>query len=383
MIAVELPAATTLPARIASSDVAINSAPQGWRRSQLIVPLLGGIFAVLAIAGLHYASKLLVPIAVSVLLTLLLGPLVRWLGKYGVAEPAGAGFLVFGTMMLLVITIAVLAAPAAQWLRRTPETLWIVQLKLKSFGPLTVLQQTAASLSQVTAGAADSVTTRVQVAGSPSPLRRMGLTTATALGAALTVAVLTYFLLASASMFRRKFAYLFPSGIHRTRMKRALYEIEEQMSRYLLINTSISLAVGLATAAFLALIDMPNPLLWGAVAVVLNFIPYLGALVTVALIGVAGLASFDTLGHALLGCGGFLAINLLEGNVLTPLVLCRKMPLNAVAVFLSLLFWGWVWGLPGVIMAVPITVMIQVICSHSERFRGVAILLGNWGSRTA
>jgi len=82
-----------------------------------------------------------------------------------------------------------------------------------------------------------------------------------------------------------------------------------------------------------------------------------------------------------LACGGFIAINLLESNLLTPMVLGRKMPLNTVAVFVSLLFWGWVWGVIGVIMAVPITVMIQVVSSHSERFRSVSILLGNWGQR--
>jgi predicted PurR-regulated permease PerM len=83
----------------------------------------------------------------------------------------------------------------------------------------------------------------------------------------------------------------------------------------------------------------------------------------------------------LLACGGFLLIDLLKGNLVTPWVLGRRVPLNTVAVFLSLLFWGWIWGIPGVIMAVPLTVMIQVICSHSERFRGVAIVLGNWGSQ--
>lgn len=112
----------------------------------------------------------------------------------------------------------------------------------------------------------------------------------------------------------------------------------------------------------------------------LNFIPYLGAFVSVVLIGIITLTTFDGTQHVVLACGGFLLIDLLKGNLVGPLVLGRRMPLNTVAVFVSLLFWGWVWGIPGVIMAVPLTVMIQVICSHSERFRGVSILLGNWGA---
>lgn len=227
---------------------------------------------------------------------------------------------------------------------------------------------------------ADTAAPRFQVASS-SPLQQVGWTTANAVTGILTVVFLTYFLLASGSMFRRKIAHLFPGGSQRMHIKRALFEIEDQMSRYLLINTSISIAVGAATWAFLAALGMPNALLWGAVAAVLNYIPYLGALMTVALIGIVALASFDGTGTMVLACGGFIAINLLESNLLTPMVLGRKMPLNTVAVFVSLLFWGWVWGVIGVIMAVPITVMIQVVSSHSERFRSVSILLGNWGQR--
>ena len=213
-----------------------------------------------------------------------------------------------------------------------------------------------------------------------SPLRQFGWTTAHMISGIFTVVFLTYFLLASGSMFRRKIAYLFPSGTQRTRIKRALFEIEEQMSRYLLINTLISGCVATATWAFLAAIGMPNPFLWGVVAGVLNNVPYIGSLITLILIGFVALASFDGSGVLLLACGGFILIHVITCNLLAPMVLGRKMPLNTVAVLISLLFWGWVWGIVGVIMAVPITVMIQVVCTHSERFRGVSILLGNWGA---
>lgn len=380
MIAVELPAATTLTATHTPGTALERLRPVGG--SRLLMPVLVGIFAILAIAGLHYANSLLVPIAVSVFLTLLLGPLVRWTGKVGVAEPVGAGIILFGVMLIVGVTILALAVPAAEWLRRAPDTLRQAQVKLQNVAPLKTIQETAASVAQVTAGAtSDTAATPVKVA-TASPLQRMSWTTANMVGGVLTVVVLTYFLLASASMFRRKIAYLFPSGQQRTRIKRALFEVEEQMSRYLLITTSISLTVGTATWAFLAIIGMPNPLLWGAMAALLNFIPYLGALVTIVLIGIVALASFPGMEQVLLACGGFLAINLMESNFLTPVVLGRKMPLNTVAIFLSLLFWGWVWGLAGIIMAVPITVMIQVISAHSERFRGLAILLGNWGSQS-
>jgi len=348
--------------------------------SRLLVPLLGGIFAVLVIAGLRFARSLLVPIAVALLLTLLLGPLVRGMRKYRVLEPVGAALIVFGTMIVLGIVTAVLADPAAQWLRRAPETMRQVEWKLRNLEPVTAIQATATTLGQATsASSGDSTTQRVQLV-TPSPLHQLGWTTANVVTGILTIVFLTYFLLASGTMFRRKIAHLFPSGAHRTRIKRALYEIEDQMSRYLLINTLISLGVGIATWGLLAAIGMPNPVLWGAVAGVLSYIPYLGALVTVVLIGIVALASFDGNQHVLLACGGFLVIDLLKGYFLTPLILGRGMPLNTVAILVSLLFWGWVWGIAGVIMAVPLTVMLQVIASNSERFRAVGILLGNWGA---
>lgn len=353
--------------------------------SRLLIPLLGGIFGVLAIAGLRFASHLFVPLAVAGLLTLLLGPLVRGMRRYGVAEAVGAGIIVFGTIILFGITLTVLARPAALWLRRAPATLRVVEEKLRDIEPVTAIQATAASVAHVAGGGGSTggdTAPRIQVAA-PSALKRVGWTTANALTTILSISFLTYFLLASGSMWRRKIAYLFPGGTQRSRIKHALFEIEQQMSRYLLINTMISAAFGVATWGLLAAIGMPNPVLWGAVAGILNYIPYLGALVTVALIGVVALASFDGSGYVVLACGGFLLLDLLKGNLLSPLVLGRKMPLNTVAVFVCLLFWGWVWGIAGVIMAVPLTVMIQVICSHSDRFRGVSILLGQWGSGLA
>lgn len=349
--------------------------------SRFLIPLLGGIFTVLCIAGLRLAASLLVPIAIAMMMTLLLGPLVRGMRKYRVVEPVGAAIIVFGTAILFLIGAVVLAAPAAEWLRRAPVALRDVEGKLRNLEPVSAIQETASSLSHAARGTTnDSTTARVEIV-SPSPLQQIGWKTANVIGEILTVTFLTYFLLAGGTMFRRKIAYLFPSGAHRTRIKRALFEIEDQMSRYLLINTLISVGFGVATWGLLAAIGIPNPILWGFVAGVLNYIPYLGALVTVILIGVVSLASFDGTEHVVLACGGFLLLDLLKGNLLSPMVLGRKMPLNTAAVFVSLLFWGWVWGIPGVIMAVPLTVMIQVISSHSERFRGLGILLGQWGSQ--
>jgi predicted PurR-regulated permease PerM len=343
--------------------------------------LLAAILVVLGIAGLQFASSLLLPIVVAVLLTLLLNPLVRWMCRYGVAEPVAAGLIVFGTAILITSAVVVLSVPATEWLRRAPATMHQVEGKLHSIEPVRAIQVAAMSLAHL-AGAAgsDSSAATIQVVP-PGPLQGVGWTTAHVVGGILTVIFLTFFLLASGSMFRRKLAYLVPGGAQRTRMKRALYEVEHQMSRYLLINTVISIGFGLATWGLLEVIGVPNAVLWGALAGVSNFVPYLGAAATVILIGIVTLATFDGTQQTVLACGGFLLLDLIKGHFVSPVVLGRRLPLNTVAVLLSLLFWGWVWGIMGVIIAVPLTVMIQIICSHSARFRGLSVVLGNWGAR--
>lgn len=348
--------------------------------SRLLIPLLAAILAVLGIAGLQFASSLLVPIVVAVLLTLLLGPLVRWMCRFGVVEPVAAGIIVFGTVILIVSALVVLSGPATEWLRRAPATMHQVEEKLRAIEPLSAIQATAMSLSHLTGAGSDSSAATIQVVP-PGPLSEMGWTTAHVVGGLLTVVFLTFFLLSSGSMFRRKVAYLVPGGIQRTRMKRALYEIEQQMSHYLLLNTIVSIGFGLATWGLLAAIGVPNALLWGALAGFSNYIPYLGAAATVVMIGIVTLATFDGTQATILACGGFLVLDLIKGHFVCPLLLGRRLPLNTVAILLSLLFWGWVWGIMGVIIAVPLTVMIQIICSHSERFRGVGIVLGNWGAQ--
>ena len=349
--------------------------------SRLLIPLLAAILAVLAIAGLQFASSLLVPIVVAVLLTLLLGPLVRWMCRFGVVEPVAAGIIVFGTVILIVSALGVLSGPAIEWLRRAPAAMHQVEDKLRTIEPLSAIQATAMSLSHLTGSAgSDSAAATIQVVP-PGPLSEVGWTTAHVVGGLLTVVFLTFFLLSSGSMFRRKVAYLVPGGIQRTRMKRALYEIEQQMSHYLLLNTLVSMGFGLATWGLLALIGVPNAILWGTLAGFSNFIPYLGAAATVVMIGIVTLATFDGTKATILACGGFLLLDLIKGHFVCPLVLGRRLPLNTVAILLSLLFWGWVWGIMGVIIAVPLTVMIQIICSHTERFRGVGIVLGNWGAQ--
>ena len=335
------------------------------------------ILLLLLVGALQVAASLLLPIAISLLLMFLLSPPVRWLRARGIPEGLAAAMVVFGAVGVFGASATLQADPAAEWLRDAPATVRKVEIRLRKLTrPLKGLQKTAEQLQQATTAPAGGQAPTVQVQ-STGILAQIGSTTANAVASTLTVVFLTYFLLASGRLLRVKVTRMVGDSERRERLAEALGEIEGHMSRYLVLNTIISLFVGGATWGLLAVVGMPNPMLWGAVAFVLNYVPYIGALVTLALIVLSALVVFDDSQRVLIAGGGVFLINLLEGNLITPLVMGHKMPLNVVAIFVSLLFWGWVWGIPGAIIAVPLTVMIQVICAHVGRWRRVAILLDN------
>lgn len=332
---------------------------------------LVGVFLLAAVAALKIGSTFVLPIVVSVLFTFLLGPPVRWLNRRGVPDAIGAAVLVFGTLSVICVSMYFLAEPASEWIERAPKTMEQVERKLKRvFRPLASIQETATRVDEATSPG----TKGVELA-KPGVLMRLSGTTASFLGAALTVIFLTYFLLAAGTLFRQKLAEVLPGRAERAHVIEALAEIEVQMSRYLFLTTVINVVVGLLTWGTLALLGMPNAALWGAVAGVLNYIPYVGAIATLILIGVAGLVSFDQPNQALLAAGGFFVINMVESNLVTPMLLGRRLPLNAVAIFIGLLFWGWIWGITGAVLAVPLTVMVKIICDHVKALEPVALFL--------
>lgn len=334
--------------------------------------LLIGIFLILLTAALRFGAGLLLPIAIAVLFTLLLDPAVRAFHRLGLSTGVGAALVVFGTLGVVGTGVALLAAPAADWVETAPRA--VVQVRAKVRRLLRPFAETAKQVDQAAESATPGGPPTVQIK-TPGLIQRLSGNTTSFLATAVTVVFLTYFLLAMLPVFRKKLAHLIGTRTGARNMEEVLKEIEVQMSRYMLLNTLTSAGVGLATWALVAVVGLHNALLWGVVAFFLNFVPYLGALATVVLIGAAALVSFDDPGRVIVVVGGCVAINLLEGNLITPHLLGRHLPLNPVAIFVSLLYWGWVWGPAGTLLAVPITVMLQVIFARVESLRPIAVLL--------
>lgn len=334
-----------------------------------------GIFVILAIAALKIGSALALPIVVAILLSLLLSSPVAWLKRKRIPEPVGAGIVVFGSFLLFLGSLWFLADPAAQWIAQAPKNLAKAELKLRSISkPLHAIQETAAKVDDATDVAGSGDAQVVQLA-EPGMMQRLSGGSASFAANAVGVIFLSYFILAAAPRFRRKLVLVLPGRAERGQVEEVVREIEAHMSHYLWLSTVINLIVGLLTWALLALLGYPNAMLWGAIAGILNYIPYVGAVITIVVIAFAGMVSFPGLDQALAGAGGFFVINMLESNLITPMLLGKKLPLNAAALFLGLMFFGWMWGITGAVLAVPLTVMVQVVCARIPAVQPFAVFL--------
>ncbi len=335
-----------------------------------------GSFLILLMAAMRLASAFFLPVIASMLLALLLAPPVRWLARRRVPGGLAAALVVLSVVVVLVAAITMLARPAAVWIARAPETVTQAQARIRKLtAPLVTLQRTAARVQAATSTPGEPVKTKVEVAP-PGLLSKIPGTTVGFFGAVSTVLFLTFFLLAAGERFSEKLGDIMPER-YRREMIEGLRDMQAQMSRYLSTSAMIRTGLGLATWGALKLIGLPNPALWGVVAAVLNFIPYLGSLVMLLIIAVASLVSFDDTRHVLLAVGAFLLISVVEGNVVTPMLLGHRLPLNAVAIFVGLLFWSWIWGITGAVLAVPLTVLVKVIADRVAPLEPLGVLLDN------
>jgi predicted PurR-regulated permease PerM len=190
------------------------------------------------------------------------------------------------------------------------------------------------------------------------------------------VIILLYFLLAAGDLFLQKLIKVLPQLKDKKKAVAIARETEASISTYLVTVTLVNLGLGLAVAAVMYVLEMPSPLLWGALAALAEFIPYLGATTMVAMLTLAGLVTFEQVGHALLVPGGYLVVNLLQSQFIAPFILGRRLTLNPVAIFIGLVFWWWIWGVPGAFMAVPLVATFKIFCDHIEALAPIGEFLG-------
>ena len=335
-----------------------------------------GVFVLGVLYTLHFARSFFLPIVIAVLLDFLLSPIVRALKRVKVPEPIGAAFVMIVLVGALIFAGMRLAPAASGWLTRAPVTFARVEARLVELRrPVEQVTEAARQVEEATDVDGEDDTQKVQLQGPGLTEQLFGGTTAL-VGALTVIVFLTYFLLAAGDLFMQKMIRVLPQFRDKKRAVSIAREIESRVSTHLftiaVINTGLGIVTGFVTWAY----GLPNPVLWGLVAGVFNFVPYIGAIATTVVIGLAAITTFDSMGQALLVPATFFAINALEGNLVTPMILGRTLMLNTVAVFVGLMFWWYVWGLPGAILAVPMLVTMKIFCDHFESLEPFGEFLG-------
>jgi predicted PurR-regulated permease PerM len=333
---------------------------------QLMRSLLIGIFIFMAIYALYFAKAFFMPVILAFLLALTLTPIVRFLRKRGIPEALSATLLVVLSLFIVVSAGYLLSGPVIDLINNTSTigqqlTERLAQLRR----PFEKIMQISHQLEGLTETTQEPGIQRVAMA--QSGILSSAASNVLSAGTSFTIIfVLSLFLLASGTMFYEKIIQSFASLSEKKRALRVVFDVEREISHYLLTVTIINAGLGTVIGLGLWALGMPNPLVWGAAAALLNFLPYVGALMTLVLVAVIALISFDTISYALLAPAFVLLCDIVEGQFVTPMVVGRRLEINAVAIFIAIAFWSWLWGFVGALMAVPLLVVIKVFCDHFD-----------------
>lgn len=337
---------------------------------------LRGLLLIALVFAVREARPLLAPLLVAVMLTFALAPAVRWLRWRGVPASIGALLLVMALLLGTVSLASSLARPAASWWQTAPTT--VAQLleqldKLRSAIPGLSPPRPA-----VRPGRAVPATQPA-----PDPLKEKLASEGVALTgvvlahgfhfvlAAAATVILTYFLLASEHWLLSRAVEALPRRRPRALLLGGVRAAQRDISRYFAAVGLINTVVGILMALLLWMLGLPNPTLWGALTALLCFIPYLGPMVLMLLLLLAGIGSFESGPEVFGPMLAFMAVHAVESNLVSPVIVGRRLSLSALSVFLSVLFWGWLWGIVGALIAVPILIGLRSVC---RRRRGLRLL---------
>lgn len=322
----------------------------------LVVLLIGGI-AVL----LYLARAAFVPVAFSLLFALVLSSPVEYLYRLGIPRTLGATLILMVLIGIVGVTLDAVWAPARAWITAIPHTIEVIEQKL---GPVArVLERVIVAVDSDPHSAST---------GSRAEEFAMNAS-GTLLGAAptitvnvLTIVILTLFLLAGGAPMTARVAATLTSEGKSLKVLKVVQAMRSEIARYYATVAMINLGLGAATAVVTTLLGLPSPLLWGAMATLLNFIPYAGSAITLVVLTLVAFVTFDSIGHVAAVAASFLLLVTIEGQIVEPLLIGRRLKLSPVVVFLALWFGGWFWGIAGVVLAIPALVALKVMAEQNK-----------------
>lgn len=332
------------------------------------------IFALLALYACTLAEAVLVPILIAALLGLIFAPLVRALERWRIPRAVGALVAIATTIAFGAAVFLALAAPARAWIARMPRAIAHLQSALHDLRrPLQAATDAGRELGKLTSIAGAQP---VQVVESSNGILAKVATFAPTLVAGLLIVLfLTFLFLLHGDDLLRKLVSLAPHLRAKRDVVQATRQAQHELSLYMITITAINAGLGLATTLALYLLRVPDPLLWGGLAALLNYAPFVGPLAMACVLTVVGFAESASPLQALAAPAAFLTLHLFEGQLVTPHLVGRRLALDPVMVFLALVVLGWGWGVAGLLLAVPLMSCAKILAERSGNGRVVATLL--------
>ncbi len=390
--AIEAPSPEPVAAPVASdpqdpSHVLLHMPMPVQVRSMTLIVLT----VLLVLATLRWASAFFIPLMLGFMLSYALSPIVDALQRLRIPRALSAGVLIVGLLFAVGGSAYSFADDANQLLDSLPEAASklrdAVRVKAGKGARLDTVQKAAAQLEQAAAEAGPSAAPargvqRVVIEKPRFDLREhlwngtLGLVSL--IGQVIVVTFLTYFLLLSGDTFRRKLVKITEGGISNKKITvQALDEITQQIQRYLLVQVATSIVVGVLTGLAFWALGLKHAAVWGFAGGVLNLVPYIGSAIITGAAALVAFMQFGELDNALYIAGASLAIHTVIGNLLVPWLTSRASSMNPVAVFIGVLFWGWLWGIWGLLLGIPIMMIVKAVCDRVDHLKPVGELLGN------
>jgi predicted PurR-regulated permease PerM len=351
-------------------------AGKGRRPADIKSVALTGLFVLAMFYTMYFMRAMLLPLVLALLLSYLLVPVVRALARIKIRPFLGSAIVLAALIAAIVSGISMLSEPASGWIEKAPYSLQ--QLKQK----LLPLKKPIEKVAQAS-GEIDKLTTTEEEQAKPQAVvvKRSALAEAfftqgpEFVASAVVMFILLYFLLAYDGVFLAKIIRVTPRLDDKKRAVAMVRDVEAHISRYLLTITAINIGLGIAVGTTVHFLGLRNPIMWGVMVALLNYVPYLGALTGIICMTLGAVLSFDSLGYAMIFPASYLLLAILEGNFITPFILGKSLTLNPVLILVSLAFWGWMWGISGMILAVPILATFKIFCDHFEPMAPIAEFL--------
>lgn len=356
-------------------DAAATARALVYRRARTISVI--GTFSVLLLGCLYIAQSLLLPVVLALLLSLVFSPLVRVLSNFRIPRVLSALAIVLTLSASVIAGIYGLSGPVSGWIDDAPRIEERLRLRLADLSePLDKLRDAQQQVAEATDQDNGDQNVQKVVVTEPNLISQAAQGAPDILAGIAMMLVLLLFVLSAGDLVYEKLVRALPTFGDRRKGLRIAHDIEREVSRYLATISAINICLGILVGSLMAIIGLPNPVLWGIVAAVLNYVPVLGALTGIAIVAVVGLVSMQTTSEALLAPALYFACTALEGQIITPALVGNRLRINSIAIVLAVAFWGWMWGVVGILVAVPLLIVTRVIANHVDGLGGLRELLG-------